>query len=172
MPFIKEALGVDAGLMSFIQDTKRKTFRDDALDWATSVPVKVGDHYHVSVDMSDDEIWGNRVTKLTIERAGDGEFIIEDGCENIIISDPCYIMPTDHWSSFCNKLYVKKESEDKCPLLLEHYGVKVAVSSSGYGDGCYECTIETDDSGNLKKAFVVFIDDSEDEDVSDEGAED
>ena len=164
MPFRTEGLGVDAGLMSFIQDTKRKTFRDDCWHVATKVPVKAGDHYQVSVEIDETE---GRVAKLKIARVNDGNFVIEDGCENLVISDPCYILQDDNdkWGEFCNKLYEKETHDRKSyPIFIEHYGVKVAVSSSGYGDGYYNCDIETDDDGNLKEASIIFIDPDEEHD--------
>lgn len=157
MPFRTEGLGVDAGLMSFIQDTKRKTFRTDCMHVATKVPVKAGDQYQVSVEIDEAE---RAVSKLKIERAySAGNFVIEEGCENLVISDPCYILQDDNdkWGEFCTKLHEKETHGRNYPVFIEHYGVKVAVSSSGYGDGYYDCNIETDDDGNLKEASIIFI---------------
>ncbi|HUS84360.1 MAG TPA: hypothetical protein VMX56_04385 [Anaerolineales bacterium] len=162
MPFRTEGLGVDAGLMSFIQDTKRKALRSDCWHVATKVAVKSGDHYHVSVDIDEKE---QRVQRLKINRVEtNGNFIIESGCENLIISDPCYIIPDKHWDKFCDKLHGDGSFLLAEPLFIEQNGIKVAVSSSGYGDGYYHCTIETDDAGNLKEAYVVFMDDEDEED--------
>jgi len=155
MPFRTEGLGVDAGLMSFIQDTKRKTFRGDCWDVATKVPVRVGDQYDVSVELNEDE---GRVSKLKIRRIqSDGNLVIESGCENLVISDPCYIIPDKHWGDFCDKLHSVELRDRGYPIFIDEHGVKVAVSSSGYGDGYHSCNIETDDDGNLKEAYVTFI---------------
>jgi hypothetical protein len=162
MPFRTEGLGVDAGLMSFIQDTKRKTFRGDCWHVATKVPVKVGARYEVEADETDEtDGWGTRVFKLRIKRVStDGNFIIESGCENVIISDPCYILPDEHWSEFCDKLYEGEgggRERRPYPIFINHHDTQVAASSSGYGDGYYSCNIETDDDGNLKEAYITFF---------------
>jgi len=155
MPFRTEGLGVDAGLMSFIQDTKRKTFRDDCWHVATKVPVKVGDRYDVSVVLSEGE---GVVQKLKIKRVqSEGNLVIESGCENLIISDPCYIIADKHWGDFCNKLHDTEARDRQYPIFIEDHGVKVAVSGSGYGDGHYSCNIETDDDGNLEEAYITFL---------------
>jgi len=160
MPFRTEGLGVDAGLMSFIQDTKRNTFRGDCMHVATKVPVKPGDRYDVSVDLSEDE--GN-VSKLKIRRVlSEGNFLIEDGCKHLIISDPCYILPDKTWGDFCDSLH-SVERKDRDPFFIDHNGTKVAVSSSGYGDGYYSCNIETDDDGNLKEAYITFLTEEDDD---------
>jgi hypothetical protein len=162
MPFRTEGLGVDAGLMSFIQDTKRKTFRGDSWHVATKVPVKVGDQYKVSVDVSED---GGTVSKLKICRVRhDGNLVIESGCEHLIISDPCYILPDKTWGEFCDSLHAKEQhGAREYPIFIDHNGAKVAVSGSGYGDGYYSCNIETDDDGNLKEASIDFLGDEEEE---------
>ena len=157
MPFRTEGLGVDAGLMSFIQDTRRDTFRTDCWHVATKVPVKSGDRYDVSVDLTEDE---NNVSKLKICRVrSEGNFVIEDGCKNVVISDPCYILPDKHWGEFCSSLWSKEQHGERkaYPIFLDHHKTKVAVSSSGYGDGYYSCNIETDDEGNLKEAYITFL---------------
>ena len=174
MPFRTEGLGVDAGLMSFIQDTQRKTFRDDCWSVATKVPVERGARYEVTADIDKEE---GRVSKLKIQRVNvGGNFIIESGCENIVISDPCYILPDEHWGEFCDALWAKEErqgisgatSRDPAPVFIDHHNTKVAVSSSGYGDGYYSCNIETDDNGNLKEAYITFFTPGEDEEDMEE----
>ena len=126
--------------------------------------MKTGDQYHVSVELDEDE---GRVSKLKISRVqSDGNIVIESGCENLIISDPCYIIPDKHWSGFCDKLHTTEQKGREYPIFIDEHGVKAAVSGSGYGDGYYDCNIETDDDGNLKEASVTFIgpdDDDEDE---------
>lgn len=169
MPFRTEGLGVDAGLMSFIQDTHRDKFRGVSWSVATRVPVREGDQYLVDVEMRDMNTWGVRAAQLHIKRVIDGgNFIIEKGCENIIISDPCYILGDLHWHKFCNSLYTKEHDHKAYPIFMEHYGVKAAVSGSGFGDGYYNCNIETDDNGNLVEATVTFIGDEEDEDLEEQ----
>lgn len=172
MSFRTERLGVDAGLMSFIQDTKRKTFRDDCWHVATKVPTKPGYHYVVTAEMTDNtDGWGIRCHRLRIHRVeSDGNFIIEDGCKYLIISDPCYILPNKTWGDFCNKLE-EGERKKPYPIFIDHNGVKVAVSSSGFGDGYYACNIEMDDGGDLKEAYVTFFTPGEDEEDLDESME-
>ena len=163
MPYRTEGLGVDAGLMSFIQDTHGEKFRDDCWHVATKVAVKAGDRYHVSVDENEEE----RVSKLHIKKASDGNFIIEEGCLNLIISDPCYIIGDLKWDEFCDKLWKQEKDDSRYPLFMEHCGVKLAVSGSGYGDGYYNCNIETDTAGNLREAAITFIGDEDNEDLED-----
>lgn len=171
MPYRTEGLGVDAGLMSFIQDTHGEKFRDDCWHVATKVAVKAGDQYHVSVTLEDEDEKGC-VAKLHIKRASNGSFVIEEGCCNLIISDPCYIIGDMKWGEFCNKLHEKEQHNGRAyPLFMEHCGVKLAVSSSGYGDGYYNCNIETDMAGNLKEATITFLGDEDNEDLEDRWSE-
>lgn len=55
--------------------------------------------------------------------------------------------------------------DDICSQTLtsESYGVikSGAFSSSGYGDGSYECFVKTDDEKNVVAAKIVFIDTEE-----------
>lgn len=158
MPHRKEELGVDAGLMSFIQDTHRKSFDRGAWVDAVKVPVQAKAQYLVSVEMSGDGLYGAHVEKLKIARVyRDGNFTIEKGCTHIIISDPCYILQDKYWTDFCDTLHKDEQYGRKEPMFIDHRGVQVAVSSSGHGDGCYDCDIETDDAGLLEKATITFV---------------
>lgn len=172
MPFRTEGLGVDAGLMSFIQDTRRDTFRTDCWHVATKVPVKSGDLYEVSVDLTEDE---HDISKLKIRRVRNGgNFVIEDGCKHVVISDPCYILPDKTWGEFCSSLHSKEQHGQRAyPIFIDHHKTKVAVSSSN-GDGYYSCNIETDDDGNLKEAHITFLteDDGDPEEVWNQGEDD
>ena len=177
MPFRTEGLGVDAGLMSFIQDTQRTRFRNDCWHVATKVPVERNARYEVTADISDEGKFGKRVSKLRIKRVNvGGNFIIESGCEHVVISDPCYILPDKTWGQFCDELWAKEERQGirgttprhPDPVFINHHDIQVAVSSSGYGDGYYNCNIETDDNGNLKEAYVTFFTPGEDEEDPEE----
>jgi len=158
MPQRTESLGVDAGLMSFIQGSESGRFEPNAWFEAVKVPVQANAQYLVSVELSDEGSWGERVAKLNIAKVyRDGNFTIQKGCTHILISDPCYILQDKYWGDFCNTLHGKEQHGKADPFFIDHRGIQVAVSSSGYGDGCYDCDIETDDAGLLEEATIRFL---------------
>lgn len=75
--------------------------------------------------------------------------------------------PTEHadlWYEHCCQITLARQQAGILP-----YG---AVSSSGYGDGCYDCYFQRDAFGYIIRAEILFIDakaeDSEDYDESEE----
>lgn len=69
----------------------------------------------------------------------------------------------------CGSEPVKEKFYDEiCALTLgeEQWGVHPVgvVSSSGYGDGSYECLVRRDDEGRAIEAIIVYIGEYEDED--------
>lgn len=69
----------------------------------------------------------------------------------------------DLWYGHCCQITLSRQQAGVLP-----FGV---VSSSGYGDGGYDCQIQRDAAGYIVRAEIVFIDaetNEEDEDASDE----
>ena len=53
------------------------------------------------------------------------------------IGDPCYAIKDELWSEFCNNLF-NAEAERNFTGEVILRGVKIFVSNTQYGDGCYE----------------------------------
>ena len=85
---------------------------------------------------------------------------------DVRVIDPDCI-PTEHadlWYDHCCQITLSRQQAGVLP-----YGV---VSSSGYGDGCYDCYFQRDAFGYVVRAEILFIDieadNPEDEDESEE----
>ena len=75
--------------------------------------------------------------------------------------------PTEHadlWYDHCCQITLARQQAGVLP-----YG---AVSSSGYGDGCYDCFYQRDAFGYIVRAEILFIDaEAEDSEAEDESEE-
>ncbi len=67
------------------------------------------------------------------------------------VGDPCYVIPNDRWSEFCEKLFAC-ETYEKYGGGVVHWEVdgethQIGVQSSPNGDGCWSFDMQ-DDEGN------------------------
>lgn len=113
------------------------------------------------IEISDEGSWGNRTSKLILIRKGESHRSV--GCE----SHGCNGVDSGQMGAFC---------ASNLPLdydaLLAAYGDDFsrhmlafgggAVSSTGFGDGCYPVTIERDVDERPVMVSVEFIGDEED----------
>lgn len=55
-----------------------------------------------------------------------------------LITDPCYIVPNDEWSDFCDKLFANGNTPDTdavLPYTIEGFGKITHLSTTANGDG-------------------------------------
>ena len=70
------------------------------------------------------------------------------------IGDPCYVIPDDRWSAYCDKKYPDKNKPPKVGVFWLPDGTKYADFDTKYGDGMYESFGKTQqmfyvDSGSI-----------------------
>ena len=125
--------------------------------------------YNVDVEMSDEGMWGNRVKSLTaIHSDYNGHSIIEKAPFEVgVDSGQCGIYDEDYYRQYhdnddCNRDWYL----DVCKL-TDPFGTKddkCVVSSSGYGDGSYDCFLLRDKNNEVVGFQIVFIEDDDEED--------
>ena len=128
--------------------------------------------YNVDVEMSDEGMWGNRVKSLTaIHSDYNGHSVIaKAGFEVGVDSGQAGIYDEDYYRQYhseddCNDDWYKEVCD-----LTDPFGTKdgkCVVSSSGYGDGGYNCYLLRDKNNEVVGFQIVFIEDDE-EDEEDE----
>lgn len=125
--------------------------------------------YNVDINLSDEGMWGNRVKSLTaIHSEYSGHSIIERAPFEVgVDSGQAGIYDEDYYRQY--------HSEDDCNndwyhdicQLTDPFGTKddkCVVSSSGFGDGGYDCFLLRDKNNEVVGFQIVFIEDEEDED--------
>ena len=126
--------------------------------------------YNVDVEISNEGMWGERVKSLTaIHSEYSGHSIIQKVPFEVgVDSGQCGIYDEDYYRQY--------HSEDDCNddwyhdicKLTDPFGTKddkCVVSSSGYGDGSYDCFLLRDKNNEVVGFQIVFI---EDEDYDEE----
>ena len=129
--------------------------------------------YNVDVEMSDEGMWGNRVKSLTaIHSEYSGHSIIQKAPFEVgVDSGQCGIYDEDYYRQYhdnddCNRDWYL----DVCKL-TDPFGTKddkCVVSSSGYGDGGYDCFLLRDKNNEVVGFQIVFIEDDEEDEDYDE----
>ena len=128
--------------------------------------------YNVDVEMSDEGMWGNRVKALTaIHSDYNGHSIIEKVPFEVgVDSGTAGIFDADYYEKYHTKDDVDSDWYDavgKLTFTEEQFGTKddkCVVSSSGYGDGGYDCFLLRDKSNEVVGFQIVFIEDDDEED--------
>ena len=128
--------------------------------------------YNVEVEYSDEGMWGRRVKSLSVYHSEEDRFCFTD-CADFEVgvdSGQAGIYDEDYYNEYHTSKDVNDDwYDDVCSLTLtkEQFGTlsKCAVSSSGFGDGGYNCYFATNKAGQVIAIQVVFIeeDDSEDD---------
>lgn len=134
--------------------------------------------YNVEVELSDEGAWGSRVKSLTVVHndykgllvfnestrfevgvdSGQAGIYDEDYYNKYHTVDDC---DDDWYDDICNLTNPAGTKDGKC-----------AVSSSGFGDGCYICYISVDDNNQVVAISIVFIEEEDEDDYEDEWEED
>ena len=128
--------------------------------------------YNVDVEISDEGMWGKRVKSLTaIHSEYSGHSIIQKAPFEVgVDSGQAGIYDEDYYRQYhseddCNDDWYKEVCD-----LTDPFGTKdgkCVVSSSGYGDGGYNCYLLRDKNNEVVGFQIVFIEDDE-EDEEDE----
>jgi hypothetical protein len=126
--------------------------------------------YIVDVHMSDEGMWGERVKSLTVIHSEfDGHTTIEKANFTVgVDSGQAGIYDEDYYNQYhtgddCDRDWYREVCD-----LTNPFGTKdgkCVVSSSGFGDGGYDCYLLRDKNNEVVGFQIVFIqDDEEDED--------
>jgi len=168
MTFKVVQLGVDSGQMSVFFG--KPTKEDAYVDSIATVPAKAGTYTVWTVEESHE----GRVGKLVIVREDDphheesfAHITVPEDCE-MVIGDPCYYLGGEYADESMGYGKACNANNEKEGGTFELNGAKGFCCSSGYGDGEYTASIETDKHGNLVRASVVFVDEDEDGECEDE----
>jgi hypothetical protein len=129
--------------------------------------------YNVDIEISDENVWGERVKSLTaIHSEYTGHSIIKKAPFEVgVDSGQAGIYDEDYYKQY--------HSEDDCNddwyhdicQLTDPFGTKddkCVVSSSGYGDGGYDCFLLRDKNNEVVGFQIVFIEDEEEDEDYDE----
>lgn len=124
--------------------------------------------YNVDIEISDEGVWGERVKSLIVVHSEyDGHsLIVKTPFEVGVDSGQCGIYDEDYYNQYhtgddCNREWYK----DICDLTTP-FGTKdgkCVVSSSGFGDGGYNCYLLKDKNNEVVGFQIVFIEDDCDE---------
>jgi hypothetical protein len=90
-----------------------------------------------------------------------GKVKIDNEEQALVISDPCYIHEGDRggsglYNDACNATYSTNTVKQAGIYSIDDKQV-AACSSTGFGDGAYDCTITRDNDGKLESICVEFI---------------
>ena len=133
--------------------------------------------YNVDINLSDEGVWGERVKSLTaIHSEYSGPSIIERAPFEVgVDSGTAGIFDADYYEKYHTKDDVDEDWYDaigEVTLTEEQFGTKddkCVVSSSGYGDGGYDCFLLRDKNNEVVGFQIVFIEDEDyDEEYYDE----
>ena len=147
-------LGVDSGQMGiFPASWVRSDAVGDLADLALALPVAPGARYRSLVDQTG--------MRLVEDRRGD--FTVPDGCDRLIVADPCYVLAgeydtDDPYGRACSV------SDDVRRFTVPDRAGEGLCTGTMYGDGEYSAHAELDDRGNLVAFEISFVDDDEDDD--------
>lgn len=129
--------------------------------------------YNVDIEISNEGMWGERVKSLTaIHSEYSGHSIIQKAPFEVgVDSGQCGIYDEDYYRQYhseddCNDDWY----EDVCDL-TDPFGTKddkCVVSSSGFGDGSYDCFLLRDKNNEVVGFQIVFIEDDEEDEDYDE----
>ena len=115
------------------------------------------------IDISDEGVWGDRVSHLNARRVKAGPTVRTERIDGLgVDSGQMSIIPVERTPLDYDALLMEHDKYNHERKMLD-FGGRV-VSSTGFGDGCYEGTVEYDSWG-LKKITVQFIFPEEEEAV-------
>lgn len=127
--------------------------------------------YNVEVEYSDEGMWGRRVKSISVihKDFNWGTYSVETSDIEVgVDSGQCGIYDEEYYNKYHTVDGVDDVwYDDVCEATLSkaQFGImsnKGVVSSSGFGDGCYNCYIIEDKTGQVVGISVVFIEDEED----------
>lgn len=132
--------------------------------------------YNVDAKISDEGVWGERVKFLTAIHSdySGPSVIVKASFEVGVDSGQAGIYDEDYYNQ-----YHSSHSKDDCNedwyddicQLTNPFGTKdgkCVVSSSGFGDGCYDCYLLKDQNNEVVGFQIIFIEEEDDEDDYDE----
>jgi hypothetical protein len=144
-------LFVDSGQMAIIPKTACDVTKLRSMTQGISVvPLPVGTReIYITVDHADeDEAYiGSLLMSTDRIMPVDAVLTIPEGCDAVVFSDPCYVLGGDYgdggtgYSSACDVTL----SEPYHGLFDAADRAQGFVTSSGYGDGCYNMHISSRD---------------------------
>ncbi len=129
--------------------------------------------YNVDVEISDEGMWGKRVKSLTaIHLEYDGHTIIQKAPFEVgVDSGQAGIYDEDYYNQYHTEQDVNDDWYEEICDLTNPFGTKdgkCVVSSSGYGDGGYDCYLLRDKNNEAVGFQIVFIEGEDEEDGYDD----
>jgi hypothetical protein len=129
--------------------------------------------YNVDVEISDEGMWGERVKSLTaIHSDYNGHsVIVKAGFEVGVDSGQAGIYDEDYYNQYHSGDDCNEDWYEEICNLTDPFGTKdgkCVVSSSGYGDGGYDCYLLKDKNNEVVGFQIVFIEDEDEEDEYDD----
>lgn len=179
-----QILGVDAGLMSLFLMPVDRTAPEWNSKYGTNfglgiiTPVRPGRKIVMNTAYSDEGVWGDRVKEVEfiVTNTKEPREITAGNNQVAVLSDPCYILSTgrenggtglsDAYKALLEQMHLgtsRYPEEIEHEWLLNYNNCSGLICSSGFGDGRYHACVETDDEGFFIRAYVVFIEEEDDE---------
>lgn len=77
----------------------------------------------------------------------DNNLDFKDHTDGVWFGDPCYVVPDDQWSHFCNKLFDYEKREEPGNHYIgevhdEETGIGWYCWNTAFGDGCYSLELD------------------------------
>jgi hypothetical protein len=125
--------------------------------------------YIVDVHMSDEGMWGDRVKSLTVIHSEfDGHTTIERANFTVgVDSGQAGIYDEDYYNQYHTEDDCDRDWYGEVCDLTNPFGTKdgkCVVSSSGFGDGGYDCYLLKDKNNEVVGFQIVFIEGEDEED--------
>jgi hypothetical protein len=125
--------------------------------------------YSVDVEISNEGMWGKRVKSLTaIHSDYNGHSIIVKAPFEVgVDSGQCGIYDEDYYRQYHTEDDCNEDWYEEVCNLTDPFGTKddkCVVSSSGFGDGSYDCFVLRDKNNEVVGFQIVFIEDECEED--------
>jgi hypothetical protein len=133
--------------------------------------------YNVDVEISDEGVWGNRVKSLIALHSEytDHSVMVKTDFEVGVDSGQAGIYDEDYYNQYHTYHDCDNDWYEEICELTNPFGTKdekCVVSSSGFGDGGYDCYLLKDENNEVVGIQVVFINDDEEDDDYNEYEED
>jgi hypothetical protein len=129
--------------------------------------------YNVDIEISNEGVWGERVKSLTaIHSDYNGHSVIVKASFEVgVDSGQAGIYDEDYYKQYHSEDDCNEDWYEEICNLTDPFGTKdgkCVVSSSGYGDGGYDCYLLKDKNNEVVGFQIIFIEGEDEEDEYDD----